>query len=80
MVRDLAALGRRHTGYGVQNRHYELVGEALLWALEHALGQDWDVALQDAWGEVYLLAASIMRRAGQRASGSYAAMPGPPVT
>lgn len=73
MVRDLAGLGRRHTGYGVQSRHYELVGEALLWALEHALTPAWDAELQEAWWGVYLLAASIMKRAGERASGSYTA-------
>ena len=27
-------LGRRHVNYGVEDRHYETVGEALLWTLE----------------------------------------------
>src|SRR5258708_25755484 len=31
-------LGKRHAGYGVQPRHYEPVGAALLWTLEKGLG------------------------------------------
>jgi len=31
-------LGRRHATYGVEDRHYERVGAALLWTLEKGLG------------------------------------------
>src|SRR4030095_11499050 len=34
----LRELGRRHAGYGVQDRHYDIVGEALLWTLAQGLG------------------------------------------
>ncbi len=33
-------LGRRHAGYGVQGAHYGTVAEALLWALEQGLKDD----------------------------------------
>ena len=35
VVKDL---GRRHATYGVEDRHYETVGAALLWTLEKGLG------------------------------------------
>src|SRR5215218_11386094 len=34
------ALGRRHAGYGVTDKDYEIVREALLWTLEQGLGND----------------------------------------
>src|SRR5215212_6808084 len=33
------ALGRRHINYGVEDRHYETVGKALLWTLDKGLGE-----------------------------------------
>ena len=38
IVADVQALGKRHVAYGVQDRHYATVGEALLWTLEQGLG------------------------------------------
>jgi hemoglobin-like flavoprotein len=35
----VAALGRRHVGYGVREEHYESVGAALLWTLGQGLGE-----------------------------------------
>jgi hemoglobin-like flavoprotein len=32
-------LGRRHARYGVEDRHYDTVGAALLWTLEAGLGE-----------------------------------------
>ena len=39
LVPTVEALGRRHAGYGVKDKHYDLVGFALLWTLERALGK-----------------------------------------
>ena len=77
MVAELAGLGRRHSGYGVSERHYDLVGEALLWALEHALAPSWNAELQEGWSAAYILIASILKRAGQRASGGFPAVTRP---
>jgi hemoglobin-like flavoprotein len=63
-VRDL---GRRHLAYGVDDKHYESVGEALLWTLQQGLGAAWTPALASAWTEVYVLLSDAMREAAQAA-------------
>lgn len=54
-------LGRRHAAYGVQPRHYEIVGTALLWALEKCLGEAFTPEVRTAWTEVYRLLARTMQ-------------------
>src|SRR5262249_21276020 len=44
-----AGLGRQHADYGVLPGHYESVIQALLWALGHALGTDFDAPTREAW-------------------------------
>jgi hemoglobin-like flavoprotein len=80
LVPVLADLGRRHQGYGVRERQYELLGDVLLGTLQSALEPSWTTELHDAWSEAYTLIASIMKRAGNRASGSVPAAnaPAPP--
>lgn len=57
----VAALGRRHAGYGVQPSHYATVGEALLDTLRAGLGADFTPALEQAWGAVYSALAGAMQ-------------------
>jgi hemoglobin-like flavoprotein len=64
----LQALGRRHVGYGVQDAHYETVGQALLWTLEQGLGAAFTPQVRDAWVETYRLVASVMQRAAAEAA------------
>ena len=59
----LEALGRRHVGYGVEDRHYGLVGEALLWTLEQGLGDGYTRSVREAWTAAYTTLATIMRDA-----------------
>src|SRR5262245_66145564 len=59
----LAALGRRHAGYGVNERNYETVGEALIWTLEQGLGPSFTPDVREAWEAVYGLVAGAMREA-----------------
>jgi hemoglobin-like flavoprotein len=59
----VAALGRRHAGYGVRDTHFAVVGEALLWTLERGLGDAWTVEARDAWTAAYTGLAEQMRRA-----------------
>jgi len=64
-------LGRRHAGYGVLERHYGSVGEALLSTLEDGLGEAWSPAAAAAWTKTYDVLSSVMMsaaRAGQAAS------------
>jgi nitric oxide dioxygenase len=56
-LQDLAA---RHVGYGVQTRHYRLVGDALVAALAAALAPQWDDTLDAAWRTAYNLVAEVM--------------------
>jgi len=57
------ALGRRHGGYGVEDRHYDDVGAALIATLGGALGTAFTAAHRDAWIEAYGLLASVMKQA-----------------
>jgi len=61
-------LGRRHVDYGVEDRHYDTVGAALLWTLEQGLGERWSDAARDAWSGAYGLVSGVMKTAAARAS------------
>jgi len=56
-LHDLAG---RHAGYGVEVRHYRLVGDALVAALGAALSPAWDDELAAAWRRAYDLVAEVM--------------------
>ncbi len=77
LVAEVADLGRRHVGYGVQDHQYDSVGTALLWTLERGLGPAFTDEVRDAWTEAYLLLSSVLRRATSRASQprGYTALP-----
>lgn len=61
LVSELRDLGRRHVAYGVEDRHYDIVGAALLWTLEQGLGEDFTPEARQAWTEAYVLLAGTMR-------------------
>lgn len=56
-------LGRRHVAYGVEARHYDTVGTALLWTLEQGLGEAFTPETKEAWTEAYGTLASVMKDA-----------------
>ena len=56
-------LGRRHAGYGVQDRHYDTVGEALIWTLGQGLGEGFTPAVKLAWVGAYTTLATAMKQA-----------------
>ncbi len=58
-------LGRRHAAYGVQDRHYDTVGAALLWTLEMGLGDAFTPSVKEAWAAVYGLLATTMQQAAR---------------
>jgi hemoglobin-like flavoprotein len=60
-------LGRRHIGYGVADRHYDTVGEALLWTLEKGLGSAFTPEVRNAWVTVYGLLATTMKESAREA-------------
>jgi len=59
-IRDLAV---RHVEYGVELADYDALREALLWALEQALGNDFTPAIQEAWTICYDELAGEMKAA-----------------
>jgi nitric oxide dioxygenase len=60
-------LGRRHAGYGVVPEHYATVGSALIWTLDHTLGDDFTPAVRQAWTAAYGLLAQTMLAAAEEA-------------
>ena len=68
VVKDL---GRRHAGYGVEDRHYDTVAEALLWTLEAGLGRAFTPEVKDAWVAVYTLLATTMKDAAKESLIAY---------
>ena len=58
-------LGLRHARAHVKARHYETVGEALLWTLAKGLGTDFTLETRIAWGKTYWLLAETLK-AGAR--------------
>jgi hemoglobin-like flavoprotein len=59
-LRDLAV---RHRGYGVEPRHYAMVGVALLRTLKHELASDFTPEARAAWTVAYQRIADTMRQA-----------------
>ena len=56
-------LGVRHVGYGVELADYDALREALLCALEQALGEDFTPAAREAWTVCYDELAGEMKAA-----------------
>lgn len=61
LLDTVAALGQRHQGYGVQNKHFDLAGEAMLWAIEHCLGDAWTSSVNEAWSAAVDLLVEVMK-------------------
>jgi len=62
----LAALGKRHAAYGIETRHFDIVADALLWALSDVLGDKFTPHVRESWARAYRLIASVMLRALER--------------
>ena len=65
VLEDVAKLSQRHVKYGVQDYHYEKVGEALLWTLEQGLGKNWTEDTKEAWIACYTLLSGAMKEMSQ---------------
>jgi hemoglobin-like flavoprotein len=62
LIPTLEILGRNHIRYGVEDRHYETVGAALLWTLEQGLKEAWTPAAKSAWVVAYSTVSGVMRQ------------------
>jgi hemoglobin-like flavoprotein len=56
-------LGERHVAYGVERRHFELVGTSLMWTLEKCLGEAFTPEVKSAWTATYRFLADTMQEA-----------------
>jgi hemoglobin-like flavoprotein len=63
LVTVVEDLGKRHVGYGVRHRDYDVVGTSLLWTLEQGLGGAFTPEVKDAWTLTYQTLASVMQKA-----------------
>ncbi len=58
----MLALGRRHSDlYRIPDASYDVVGAALLWALDYGLGKKFDAPCRAAWTRVYTLVSTAMK-------------------
>lgn len=53
IINELTRLAQRHVKYGVEEKHYNYVGAALLWTLEKGLGDMWNLEVKQAWATCY---------------------------
>lgn len=60
IVPTVQQLGVSHVGYGVEDWHYDVVGQALIWTLEQGLGDAFTDEVKDAWLAAYTLLAGVM--------------------
>lgn len=60
IIPALQELGRNHVKVGVQNAHYETVGESLIWTLDVGLGDAFTDDVRAAWAETYALLSGVM--------------------
>ncbi len=63
LLPQIEKLGRNHVSYGVKDKHYDTVAQALLWTLEKGLGEEFTPEVKDAWVSVYTIIANTMKKA-----------------
>lgn len=66
VIPEIEEMGRRHMHYGVQSKHYAMVGVALLGALRQGLGERFTPEVEVAWARTYALLADTMEQAAIR--------------
>jgi len=67
IVPGVKAMAVRHSGYGVRNYHYAVVGEALIDTLGKGLGPDFTDDVREAWLAAYTVLANTMKAAAEEA-------------
>lgn len=56
----LKALAQRHVGYGVEKRHYAVVGDILIAMFAELLGEHFTPEVRSAWVAAYATTAGVM--------------------
>jgi len=63
---EITSMAERHVSYGVKPQHYNLVGVALIWTLQKALGNEWDDETKAAWINCYTILSGTMITASKK--------------
>lgn len=63
LIPAVQELGRRHVAYGVEEKHYEAVGNALMLTLKQGLGAEFTPQVKEAWLATYELLSGVMKQA-----------------
>jgi len=79
LVPMLRALGARHIGYGVSERHWPILGKALMLTLQDVLGDAFTSEVESAWMMVYGFMSSIMIEGLRHAIASRSQLSGGPL-
>ena len=58
-------LGRRHVQYGVPEKSYQTVGQALLETLDKGLGAEFTPEVKTAWTQTYVTLSNVMINASK---------------
>ena len=69
LIPIVQTLGVGHIAYVVEDSHYDIVAQALLWTLEQGLGETFTPEVCEAWTAVYVLLATVMIEAAAAAVG-----------
>ena len=68
IVPAVQELGKRHIDYGVKDKDYDSVAEALIWTLGQGLGEGFTDEVKSAWVETYTILATTMKEAAKEAA------------
>jgi len=60
LLPEVQKLGVHHAGYGVEPKHYEVVGQCLITTLEMGLGSAFTPEVKDAWIIAYNTLKNVM--------------------
>ncbi len=63
VIPAIKSIGRAHALQGIQCHHYQLIGEAMLWAVAQLQGDAFDGPVAAAWAEAFYLLAGLMKEA-----------------
>jgi hemoglobin-like flavoprotein len=63
LIPAVQELGRRRVAYGVEEKHYEAVGNALMLTLKQGLGAEFTPQVKEAWLATYELLSGVMKQA-----------------
>ncbi|MEI8026891.1 MAG: globin domain-containing protein [Pseudomonadota bacterium] len=74
LTRFLLNLGESHGRYGVEDQHYQWVGQSLMKSLKQCLSEAWTQDVEYQWAEVYGIMAEAMKAGAKRSKSNVRAI------